>query len=82
MKRKVLGIVAAVMVFTGSSIYAFNGFQDECPDKGTAKCKLIKNCPDKGTPECKLVAPKKSDVPPCCQKAQKAAAFKNTSAKQ
>ena len=82
MKRKVLGIVAAVMVFTGSSIYAFNGFQYECPDKGTAKCKLVKKCPDKGTTECKLIAPKKSDVPPCCQKAQETASLKKTSAKR
>lgn len=80
MKRKVLGIVAAVMVFTGS--YAFNGFQNECPDKGTAKCKLVKSCPDKGTPECKLVAPEKLDSLPCCQKAQETASLKKTSAKR
>jgi len=56
MKRKVLGIVTAVMIFTGGSMYAFSPLQDKCPDKGTAKCKLVKNCPDKVTSKCMYIS--------------------------
>ncbi|WP_291036734.1 hypothetical protein [Dyadobacter sp. 50-39] len=81
MKRKVLGLVTAVMFFTAGSMYAFSPLQDKCPDKGTAKCKLVKNCPDKGTSKCKLVDQKKVTLPSCCQKSQETASVKKASSK-
>lgn len=81
MKKKVLGLLTAVMIFTGGTIYAFSGLQQDCPDKGTKNCKLIKNCPDKGTPKCKLVE-KKVSLPSCCKKAQETASLKKVPAKQ
>ena len=81
MKRKVLGLVTAVMVFTAGSMYAFNPLQEDCPDKGTAKCKLVKNCPDKGTSKCKLADQKKVTLPSCCQKSQETATLKKAASK-
>ncbi|WP_411274637.1 hypothetical protein [Daejeonella sp.] len=81
MKKKLFGLLTAVMIFTAGSNYAFNGLQQECPDKGTKECKLIKNCPDRGTPKCKLVE-KQASKPSCCQKGQTTASVKKVTPKQ
>jgi len=79
MKRKLVGIATATMIFAGGAIYAFNNSETECDLKGTAECPLVQDCPLQGTPNCPLVENaakvvttaalvKTEELPDCCKK--------------
>lgn len=67
MKRKIVGIIAAVVFSAGGAIYAVNSNPSECPLQGTSDCPLVQDCHLEGTPDCPLVK-SGSNVPDCCKK--------------
>jgi len=61
MRNRILGIMAASILFAGSAFYAVSS-KNACPLAGTADCPLVKECPLAGTDDCLMLAGK-SD---CC----------------